>query len=757
MAKYIWTRRMASRVLLHVPALLAGGIPAWVRAQAPAPARAAAAAAAEAPAPAQAASQAPTVGRAQPQAGAQSGAAVGGAPLETVTVVGKLDQARSGIETQLGASTYDISSADIDKQPGGANVLMNQVILQAPSVAQDSFGQMHVRGDHNGLQYRLNGVILPEGLSSFGQTLDPRLISSVKLITGALPAEYGLRTAGIIDISTRSGALEPGGEVSIYGGSHGRVEPSFSYGGSSGDNNYFVSADYLHDGLGIESPDGSASPLHDTTTQFHGFAYLEHVLSPKSRLTFVAGTSNDYFQIPNAAGQVPDLGLAVEGRTNFASSDLDERQREVTRFGTVTYQRSGGSFNVELSGLVRDSLLDYSPDPVGDLLFDGIAQKALKRDRAYGLQAEGAYYLGNRHTLRAGVFLQSDQATSATTSLVLPVDAAGDPTSDVPLSIVDNGAKSGSVYSVYLQDAWAPVASLTVNYGLRFDRYSAYTSGSQLSPRLNLVWSPTNGATVVHIGAARYFSPPPFELVGNETVSKFVNTTAAAPLSLNDAPVAESADYYDVGASRRFGDAVTFGVDTYYKVSRNLIDEGQFGAPIILTPFNYAKGKQYGIEFTGNYQNGRFSAYGNLAVARAFGRDIVSSQFQFDPADLAYIADHYIHLDHDQALTASGGVSYTWAGSVVSMDLVYGSGLRADGDVPNGAHVPAYTQVNLGVSHTFTGDGPFAGFSIRSSVVNVFDSRYEIRTGTGVGVGAPQWGPSRGVYLGLSRAFRASQ
>ena len=98
--------------------------------------------------------------------------------------------------------------------------------MQAPEVAQDSFGQFHVRGEHNGLQYRLNGIILPEGISVFGQSLDPRLISSVTLVTGALPAEYGLRTAGIIDLKTKSGVIDPGGSVSIYGGSHGTVEPS---------------------------------------------------------------------------------------------------------------------------------------------------------------------------------------------------------------------------------------------------------------------------------------------------------------------------------------------------------------------------------------------------------------------------------------------------------------------------------------------------------------------------------------------------
>src|SRR5882672_289194 len=104
------------------------------------------------------------------------------APVETVVVTAqKLAEARNGIQTQVGASTYTITAKDIDNQPGGENTLLNQVVLQAPGVAQDSFGQLHVRGEHNGLQYRLNGIIIPEGISVFGQTLDPRLADSMKL------------------------------------------------------------------------------------------------------------------------------------------------------------------------------------------------------------------------------------------------------------------------------------------------------------------------------------------------------------------------------------------------------------------------------------------------------------------------------------------------------------------------------------------------------------------------------------------------
>ena len=88
-------------------------------------------------------------------------------------------------------------------------------------MVQDSFGQLHVRGDHANLQYRINGVQLPEGITGFGQVLSPRFAHSISLLTGALPAQFGLRTAGIIDIKTKEGLLDNGGDVEFYGGQRG--------------------------------------------------------------------------------------------------------------------------------------------------------------------------------------------------------------------------------------------------------------------------------------------------------------------------------------------------------------------------------------------------------------------------------------------------------------------------------------------------------------------------------------------------------
>ncbi|HYL70938.1 MAG TPA: TonB-dependent receptor, partial [Candidatus Dormibacteraeota bacterium] len=120
---------------------------------------------------------------AAPDAAAADGGATSSnssGPLATITVTAqRLNEVRQEIETKTGASTYTITSDAIAATPGGENVQMNQVLLQAPGVVQDSFGQLHVRGDHNDLQYRLNGIILPEGISVFSQTLSPRLISSL--------------------------------------------------------------------------------------------------------------------------------------------------------------------------------------------------------------------------------------------------------------------------------------------------------------------------------------------------------------------------------------------------------------------------------------------------------------------------------------------------------------------------------------------------------------------------------------------------
>jgi outer membrane receptor protein involved in Fe transport len=682
-------------------------------------------------------------------------------PKDIVVTAQRLDIARDAIQPSLGASDYHIDRKILESQPGGVDRSLVQVLLQAPGVTLDSYGAIHVRNEHANLQYRLNGVIVPESISGFGATFDPHIADSVDLLTGTLPAQYGYRTSGVINLKTQSGAFENGGDLGFYGGSRGSLEPSASVHRSSGNLNYFVSGSYLENDLGVENPTASRAAIHDRTRQYRAFGYLSDILSDSSRLTVFGGTSIGYFQIPNNPGQGdPATNFTLNGNASFDSAKLDQNQREITHYGVLAYQYAGGALNFQIAPFVRYSQTRFTPDPQGgDLILSGVADSSRLSSLTAGVQADGSYKLSDSHTLRFGVFFQNERTRSLVTSRVFAVDNGGAQTSDVPLSITDRGGRNGQLYGVYLQDEWSLTPTLTLNYGARFDAVRAYTREQQISPRINMVWKPATGTTF-HLGYARNFTPPPQELIAAPTLALFAGTTKATDITTADPVRAEREHYFDGGVEQVVAPGFKIGLDAYYKIKRNLLDEGQFGPSLVLSPFNYAKGFAWGVELSANYTHGPLDLYVNVARGEEKGRNIVSSQYFFAQDELDYIKDHYIYTDHSQRWTASGGASVTIKDGIGTLvptaDFLYGDGLRKDdpaGIVPNGAKLPSYFTANFGIAQNLDGPGVLKGLSIRFDVVNAFDRTYLIRDGSGVGVGAPQYGARRGFFAGIRKKF----
>ena len=663
----------------------------------------------------------------------------------TVTAA-RLDQARNQISTSVGASTYEINQQAIDTQPLGNNAPLNQTLLQAPGVAQDSFGQLHVRGDHANLQYRINGIIIPETISGFSQLFETRFARRIDLLTGALPAQYGYRTAGIVEIETKSGSLDPGGEISVYGGQRQTFFPSFSYGGSTGTVDYFVSGSYLQNNIGIENPTRSLNPVKDFTEQGKGFLYLSTLIDPDTRLSFISGSAVSQFRLPNNPGQIPQF--TAYGLSDFNSAGLREQQREEANFNILALQKSIGNLDMQIAYFNRYTSTHFFPDQVGDLLFNGIASNVRNSNFANGLQGDLSYKIDPSHTFRAGFFADVEQARNSNLSTVLPLDANGNPI-DSPIPISDNSRKTGYTWEFMLRMNGASPDNLTLNYGARFDQIYQYVDKNQLSPRINLVYKPLDGTTV-HLGYARYFTPAPLELIAPESVGKFANTTGAPAVTADSVVKPERANYFDAGVIQKIGSNLQVGVDAYYKRSNDLIDEGQFGTALIFAPFNYQHGKIYGTEVTASYQIGNLSLYGNFAYSRAQGKNIISSQFFFAPDELAYIANHWVYLDHDQRFTISGGASYRWGDTLFTTDLISGSGLRSG--FANTERQPNYVQINAGIKHDFITPG-MGKVTARLDVINITDRIYELRNGTGIGVQAPQYGPRRTVLAGISKSF----
>ncbi|MEP7296365.1 MAG: TonB-dependent receptor [Burkholderiales bacterium] len=661
----------------------------------------------------------------------------------------RLDDARNSLSPETGSTIYRFDKADIDRLPLGDATPLNQVLLRAPGVVGDSYGQLHVRGDHANLQYRINGVVIPESISGFGQTLDTRFADQINVLTGALPAQYGYRTAGVVDIRTKGADLPNGGSVEVVTGSRGHLETNAEIGGTSGDFQYFVTGSLLQNRIGIENPTPEANALHDDTRQKKGFAYLSLLLGERSRVSLMLASADSRFQIPNVPGEAPTYALA--GATPPDSQNLDARQRERNTFEVLTFQSSlDTATEYQVSLFNRTTSVRYLPDAVGDLTYNGVAADVARRNVASGLQFDLSRKLNEQHTLRAGVYLQRERGSVANTSTVFPADADGNQTSDVPLTIQDDSRLGGHLAGVYLQDEWQPTKALTVNYGLRYDRVATVVNESQLSPRLGLVYE-LDKDTRVHAGYARYFTPPPTEKIDTTSVAKFLGTTNALPSDANTAVRSERSNYFDAGISHQLTPTITLGADAYYRQVRHLQDEGQFGNALIYSAFNFEQGRIAGLELSASYRSAPWSAYVNLSLSAARGKGIETGQFNFDADELAYIQDHWVHLDHEQTLAASTGASYRFGdGTVLGADLLYGSGLRRG--FANTEHLPGYVQVNAAVSRSFE-LGPLGKVDVRLSAINLFDRSYQLRDGSGIGVGAPQYAPRRTVYLALSKPF----
>jgi hypothetical protein len=675
--------------------------------------------------------------------------------LSLAVAAKRLDVARNGLSPETGSSVYRFSEKAIHELPQGTNSQMTGVLLQAPGVAQDSFGQLHIRGEHAEIQYRINGIELPEGISSgFSQSFSPRFAQSISLLEGALPAQYGYHTAGVVQIQTKDGESLSGGNIEMYGGQRYTLQPSFELGGAKGNLSYYTTGYYLQNSRGLEPPTPGPQAKHDFATIGNNFSYLSYFLSPTTRLSLLGGFNLSNFEIPSNPGQTP--GFTLAGVKPFPSVKLRETQLEQNYYGVLALQGLlGKDIDYQIAGFSRYSTLSFHPDQNGDLIYNGIASRVFRGDWANGLQGDFAYRGWDEHTIRTGFYFTGERAEIDNHALVFPGNSAGQctgphvPPCDRAEAIVDDHALTQWLYGIYLQDEWRPIPKLTVNYGARFDLYDGLTRADQVSPRVAVVYQIFE-QTALHAAYARYFTPPPLEAVSGASLGKFRGTTNEPAVFGGNNIAPERAHYFDVGATQNLPYGLKVDLDSYYKKSTDLIDEGQFGPTLIFTPFNYAKGRQYGVEFTTSMNRENLSLYTNFAYSVAQGINRDTEQFLFAPDDLAFSKNRYIFLDHDQTFSESAGIAYNLYGFLLTLTNIYGSGLRTG--FANTKNQPFYIQFDAGVAKHFAVPtlGQFEG---RLAVVNLGDWIYQIRNGSGVGVFAPQYGPRRSIYAGLKWYF----
>ena len=288
----------------------------------------------------------------------------------------------------------------------------------------------------------------------------------------------------------------------MTGGSRDYSQPAFSYGGRTGAIDYFVTGQFLHNGIGIENPTASFTP-HPRRHRPVVRAGQDH--RHHRRATRASASS------PAAPARVSRSPTSPSRRRTSPST---AKPTSTARFSTSASGRRATSasprcrrttrtLDFQLSGFARYSSLSYQPDPFGDLMFNGIAPWTSRNSFATGVQGDGTWKVARRPhaarrlpgAARARHQLHQRQHPAAGAERSRPIRPAiwSPPTS--PLGFTDGSDLIGWTYSVYLQDEWRVVPTVTVNFGLRFDAINGATQENQLSPRINVVWQPSTTFT----------------------------------------------------------------------------------------------------------------------------------------------------------------------------------------------------------------------------------------------------------------------
>ncbi len=192
--------------------------------------------------------------------------------------------------------------------PQGDNTPIDKVILQMPGVSYDSAvsnPDFHVRNEYANVQIRINGVVLPEGVSALGPFIDTNFIGSMSLLTGALPAEYGLRTAGVLDITSRQLCRAGRRNQPLW------RQPADVHAELRLRRQRRQLGIFRHRRAAIGTVSGwkirrrGSTPIHDETQQGKFFGYASTLLDESTRFSVIAAASYSAFQIPNNPGQTP--------------------------------------------------------------------------------------------------------------------------------------------------------------------------------------------------------------------------------------------------------------------------------------------------------------------------------------------------------------------------------------------------------------------------------------------------------------------
>jgi outer membrane receptor protein involved in Fe transport len=244
----------------------------------------------------------------------------------------------------------------------------------------------------------------------------------------------------------------------------------------------------------------------------------------------------------------------------------------------------------------------------------------------------------------------------------------------IPRPVVFSGEETGGQASLFLQDKVQLTSNLTIDVGVRVERYSLVISESHVSPRVNTAYRFPAG-TVLFGSYNHFFVPPPIEnvLAGSAGLTRFVSEIGRPLPPLR----AIKEDQFEAGATHPIAGIGSVGITGYYRVSDDPPHTSIFPDSRFYTYATFEKGKAYGMELKADLPrigNSGWSGYLNYALGRVWFYNPITAGFTTEAAHLNEATRFLAPMD--QTHTATAGLSYHHARSRLwgAVSAEYGSG-----------------------------------------------------------------------------------
>lgn len=671
----------------------------------------------------------------------------------------------SPVPSRSSSETYSLTRKEIEALPRGNNIDLPDLLATIPSAAQGALKQVHIRQDHGNVLFRIDGVPIPDTVSAtFTDVLTPRAWERADIILGGLEAQYGNRSAAVIDITGKSGTKPGGGSLQMFGGSNHTLTPSFEYGGTVGEKfRYYVLNSYTSTNRGIDPPTLGHSVFHDQSERNQSYLRGDYQHDNRNAFTWLFLNSVAKYQIPTMPGLDVNqeiLGLLRAQNADFtpvASQAVNEFQKENNQYGHMAWRHDINASNFfSLSAYARHTRAIFTTDPLNALAYTANPSEpfsAGNQDRlAYsgGIRLDYTSIFNAQHLIKTGFQIGGTQAINKTELFVFDRDAAtGNPIGPVISRNADNRL-IGWRQEVWMQDQWTPTERWTFNLGVRYDQIEYAMSEGQLSPRIGAAYK-ANQANVFHAFYGRLFTPPNLESISFVNLNT-IGTTAQPDNLTNNAVRAERAHYFEVGSYHALTQKVILEIAAYYKLNHFQSDAGQFGTTPLLNYFAFEHGWQRGIDGALKVQvTDNLTGRANVAWGQCKAYGLQSGHFLLEQKEIDDINSRGgVFCDHSQFMSSSAVASYRFREhTTLTGQMLYGSGLRTamDQGKTNSSHFDSYTTYNLSLTHVILLPKN-QKFVLGVDVINVLDEKYFLNQGAGsIGLGVAHAGMPRSFFF----------